>query len=275
MGAPRPTRARPPGVSGGAGVPLTPGIGGRGEARDLASPARRVPARLRVVATGRVQEQETPKRRRRPLPPPVATELAAVGGPSEVARLERRLQEATRAYEHDRYGEALPILRELARRVPGVGAIRELHGLTLYRLGRWRDAVRELRAFAELSGSVDQHPVIADCARALGHHGEVEAAWTELRQAGAGSDVLAEGRLVMAGSLADQGRVPEAIALLARAVAGREVRRPLERHVRQWYALADLYERSGEIPEAREWFRRVVAADPETADAPERLAALR
>lgn len=209
------------------------------------------------------------------MPPPVATELASAGTPREVARLERRLAEATRAYEHDRYGEALPILRELARNAPGVAAIRELLGLTLYRLGRWRDAARELHTVAELTGSVEQHPVIADCERALGHHAEVASTWTELRRAGAGSDVLAEGRLVMAGSLADQGRINEAIELLARAVAGRPVRKPLDRHVRQWYALADLYERSGDLPEAREWFRRVVAADPELADAPERLAGLR
>lgn len=202
-------------------------------------------------------------------------ELADAGSPWEVARLERRLAEATRAYEHDRYGEALPVLREVVRSARSVPAVRELLGLTYYRLGRWKEAVRELRAFAELTGSVEQHPVIADCDRALGHHGEVAELWRELRQAGAGSDVLAEGRLVMVGSLADQGRFDEAIELLRRAVAGKEIRKPLDRHVRQWYALADLYERTGDLPEAREWFRKVVAADPGLADAPERLASLR
>ncbi len=252
----------------------------RGPRRAPAAEADRAetPARYRVLSErGPLPpaDESAPRRRRKALPAPVATELSAAGTPREVARLERRLADATRAYEHDRYGEALPVLRELARSAPGVAAIRELLGLTLYRLGRWRDALKELRTFADLTGSVDQHPVIADCARALGHHDEVEQAWTELRRAGAGSDVLAEGRLVMAGSLADAGRIPEAIELLARAVAGREVRKPLDRHVRQWYALGDLYERSGDLPEAREWFRRVVAADPELADAPERLAALR
>jgi len=213
-------------------------------------------------------------RRRRPVPADVVTELRAAGTPREVARLELRLADASRAYERDRYTEALSILRELARAVPGVVAVRELYGLTLYRLGRWKEAIRELRAFAELSGSVDQHPVIADSERALGRHDRVAELWAELRSAGAGSDVLAEGRLVMAGSLADRGRIADAIELLAPA-ATREVRKPLERHVRQWYALADLYERSGDVPRARELFRKVVAADPELSDAPERLAALR
>ena len=99
---------------------------------------------------------------------------------------------------------------------PGVAAVRELCGLTLYRLGNWKAALRELRAFGDLTGSADQLPVVADCERALGRHARVAEIWSELRSAGAGSDVLAEGRLVMAGSLADRGRIDEAIALLGR-----------------------------------------------------------
>jgi tetratricopeptide (TPR) repeat protein len=190
-----------------------------------------------------------------------------------VARLELRLADASRAYERDRYMDALAIMRELARQAPAVSSVRELYGLTLYRLGRWKEALRELRAFAELSDSVDQLPVMADCERALGNHARVTELYAELRRAGAGSDVLAEGRLVMAGSLADRGRIDEAITILEPSTS-REVRKPLDRHVRQWYALADLYERSGDVPRARELFRRVVDADPELSDALERLSGL-
>jgi hypothetical protein len=98
--------------------------------------------------------------------------------------------------------------------------------------------------------------------------------WNELRQAGAGSDVLAEGRLVMAGSFADRGRIDDAIALLERS-ATTPVRKPQDRHIRQWYALADLYERGGDVVRARAMFKKVVDADAELSDAPERLAALR
>jgi hypothetical protein len=45
-------------------------------------------------------------------------------------------------------------------------------------------------------------------------------------------------------------------------------------HARLWYALADLYERAGDAPKARDLFSRVVAAQPDLADAAERLAAL-
>ncbi len=152
--------------------------------------------------------------------------------------------------------------------------MRELYGLCLYRTGRWHEALRELEAFRALTESLDQHPVIADCERALGHHEQVAELWAELRRGGVSSDLLAEGRLVAAGSLADQGRIKEAIDLLAKA-AERQLRHPEPRHVRQWYVLADLYERAGDIPKARELFRRVVQYDPELSNAPERLAALR
>jgi tetratricopeptide (TPR) repeat protein len=207
------------------------------------------------------------------VPADVSHELAAVGNPKVVAKLRRRLAAAAQAFENERFRDADNILKELVALAPESASIHELYGLTLYRLGRWRAAIKQLEMFSELSGSVDQHPVLADCERAIGRHDEVERLWNELRQAGAGVDTVAEGRLVMAGSLADRGRLEEGIALLA-APAGKPVRHPAERHVRQWYALADLHERAGDLPRARELFRRVVEADAELSDATERLAAL-
>jgi tetratricopeptide (TPR) repeat protein len=197
-----------------------------------------------------------------------------VGGTKVASHLAPRLGEAARAYEGDRYREAIAILRAMVRIAPDAPSVRELYGLSLYRIGRWKDALRELRAFHELTGSMDQHPVIADCERALGRHERVEELWAELRRAGVSSDLLAEGRLVMAGSLADRGEIADAIALLAPS-ASRDLRHAETRHVRQWYALADLYERAGDVPQARDLFRRVVREDAELSDAPERLAALR
>jgi tetratricopeptide (TPR) repeat protein len=207
------------------------------------------------------------------MPGDVGRELAAVGNPKVVAKLRRRLAAAAQAFENERFRDADNILKELVALTPESAAIHELYGLTLYRLGRWRSAIKQLEMFHELSGSVDQHPVLADCERALGRHAQVEQLWKELRQGGAGVDTVAEGRLVMAGSLADRGLLDDAIAFLA-APAGKPVRHPAERHVRQWYALADLYERAGDLPRARELFRRVVEADAELSDATERLAAL-
>ena len=77
----------------------------------------------------------------------------------------------------------------------------------------------------------------------------------------------------MSGALADAGELDQAIDLL-RTEARFKKNADLA-HLRQWYALGDLYERAGDLPRARELFRRVAQQAPEVLDAPERLAALR
>ena len=76
----------------------------------------------------------------------------------------------------------------------------------------------------------------------------------------------------MAGSLADRGHLHDAIALLDRR--SDNVKRPAEHHLRVWYVLADLNERAGDLPRARELFDRVRRADPSFADVAERSVAL-
>ena len=116
-------------------------------------------------------------------------------------------------------------------------------------MGRWRQAVTELEAAEELTDSVEQHPVLADAHRALGHADAVERLWDELRRGGVGVEVLTEGRIVTAGARADGATSRGAIALLEGGPV--EVRRPQEHHLRLWYALAALYERAGDLPRAR------------------------
>ncbi len=177
------------------------------------------------------------------------------------------------SYERDRYTEALASVRLVVESVPASAAARELYGLVLYRLGRWRQAARELREFHALSGSFDQHPVIADCERALGRYNKVRELWDELRRAGVDREVLVEGRLVMSGTLADQGDLAAAIELLAPESKARK--NPDLAHVRTWYALGDLYERAGDMPRARELFARVAHVAPDALDAQQRLEMLR
>src|SRR6202042_1109373 len=98
--------------------------------------------------------------------------------------------------------------------------------------------------------------------------------WTELRQSSPEPDVLAEGRIVAAASLAETGDLQGAIAMLATAGASKALRNPSNRHIRQWYLLGDLYERAGDVPRAREMFERIVRADPEAYDVVERLSGL-
>jgi tetratricopeptide (TPR) repeat protein len=189
------------------------------------------------------------------------------------ALLEKRLTNAAQAYERDRYQEALQAVKQVLDQAPELDAARELYGLTLYRLGRWRQAAKELRAVSEATGSLDQYPVIADCERALGRLNRVHELWDAMRRDGVDKEVLVEGRLVMAGALADAGELDQAIEILLPAAGNK-------RHadvptLRQWYALANFYELAGDLPRARELFARVAMQAPDLLDAPERLQALR
>ena len=214
-----------------------------------------------------------PERPRRKAPRPVADELVrAVGAPTAV-KMEARLVEAASAFERGRPQDAMRLLRPLLRDAPDVPSVRELAGLALYRLGKWAEAARHLEAFRAATGSVEQDPVLADCYRALGRYAKVDALWEELREASPEPELMAEGRIVAAGSLADRGDVKGAIRLLERGpLEPRRVVQPY--HLRLWYALADLHERAGDAPRARELFARVVEADAGLADAAERLHAL-
>lgn len=199
-------------------------------------------------------------------------ELIAALGSSRGARANERLRDAAHAFERERFDESRSLLRPIAEQAPQATAVRELLGLTYYRLGRWADAVRELEAFRQISGSTEQHPVLSDAYRGLGRHREVEDLWEELREASPAGDLVTEGRIVMAGSLADRGRLADAIGLLERAQ--RNVKRAQVHHLRQAYALADLYERAGDLSRARELFRWVVSHQPDFADAAERAGSL-
>ncbi|MGH7746438.1 MAG: tetratricopeptide repeat protein, partial [Candidatus Dormibacteria bacterium] len=148
----------------------------------------------------------------------------------------------------------------------------EMYGLVLYSGGQYSSAARELEAYRSLTGSLTQNPVLADCYRALRRYRAAGERWEELRQASPSADLVAEGRIVAAGCLADKGDLTGAIELLERAA--KRVSHPASRHLRQWYVLADLYERAGDVGRARALFTRVAEADAEAFDVLERLKSL-
>jgi len=221
-----------------------------------------------------------PTIRRRPertLPPEVAAEIRRTADTATARQREalvERMQQAVAAYERGRVQEAGRLARAVAAIVPTVAEVRRLAGLAAYREGRWREAVRQLEAYAGLGADLEHVPALMDCYRALGRKKKVNDLWVSLRGQSPGPEVLTEARLVVAGMLADGGDLDGAISLLAVAGAGKALRNPADRHIRQWYALGDLYERAGDLPRARELFERVRVADPEAYDVDERLNAL-
>ncbi len=199
--------------------------------------------------------------------------LKDIVSPKRLSRAESVLESATKAYTQDRFPEVISMLNSLGKEALVVPEVAELLGLTLYRQGKWSSALKILSSFTDKTGSLDQYPVLMDLNRALGRHRQVEKLYEELRQEGVSSDLMAEARIVMVGDLADRGKLQEAIKQMAPA-ASRPVKRPQMRHLRQWFVLADLYERVGEISLARDFYTKVLRADPSMADVAERLAAL-
>lgn len=187
----------------------------------------------------------------------------------QAPRVTQRLADAAAAYERGRYGDARRMVKAVLVAAPESKSAAELHALCQYRLGYYRAAARELETILEADHSYAHHPVLADCYRAMGRHSRVRRVWDELREASPSPELMAEGRIVMAGSLADKDELREAIALLEKAV--KPIRKPREHHLRTWFVLADLYERAGDVSRARVLFTQVRDADPEMADVEERL----
>ena len=160
--------------------------------------------------------------------------------------------------------KARSLLRPLAEQAPTAASVRELLGLTYYRLRPLEAGGDRAWASPAPSGSTEQNPVLADRYRVLGRHAR-RRALEELRAASPGAALVAEGRIVHAGSLAHQGRPPDAIVVLGARPSARPSD-PRSTTCGSPTPPADLYERAGDVPRARQLFGIVAAADPELAD---------
>ena len=88
---------------------------------------------------------------------------------------------------------------------------RELLGLALTGSVAGSRRSVELEAHRTLTGSSEHLAVLADCYRALHKYGQVAEVWEELKAASPSAALVAEGRIVMAGALADQGKLRDAL----------------------------------------------------------------
>lgn len=182
-------------------------------------------------------------------------------------------ERALAAFEAHRYAEARGQLVPLAREYGDVSAVHDLLGLCLYREEKWKQAAKSLEEVRRIDpGNVHNHAVLADCYRALGDHEQVKALWEELADSSPSAEAVAEGRIVYAGSLIDQGRLDDALELLRKSDA--TPKRVEERHLRLWYVLADIHDRLGDIVAARKVFTRILQHDADFADVAERLSVL-
>ena len=205
--------------------------------------------------------------------PDVSAEIVArARSPKRGQQLAQRLAQAEYDLERDRLDDARREITPLLREVPNVAAVHEVAGLVNYRLGRWRDAVRELEVAQALNPRIDLLPVLADSYRALKRWSDVERIWTSVREASPAHDVFAEARIVAAGAHADRGDLAGALRTMAKVPARPPRVRP--HHLREWYVLGDLHDRAGDPLEAARWFERIAAKDADFADVRIRLRAL-
>jgi tetratricopeptide (TPR) repeat protein len=202
----------------------------------------------------------------------VAAEIQESVDPKRAQRLTERLAAASSALDRERFEEARRIVTPLARELPTVAAVHEVGGLAAYRLGRWKQAAQSLELARQLHPDPALLPVLADSYRAMRRWHDVEHVWDEIKAASPAHDVMAEGRIVAAGALADQGDLRAAIELME--AAGASPKRVRDHHLRQWYVLADLYDRAGDPVSASRWFREIAGREPDFADVRDRLRSL-
>ena len=181
-----------------------------------------------------------------------------------------RLARALHAFEAHRYSEARKLTMPLLSQVTGLAIVHEVAGLSMYRLGRWQDAADQLEIARGIKpAEVVNHPVLADCYRALRRYEKVTELWESMKLLSPPAALLAEGRIVAAGALADQGELQSAVRMMTHGSS--DPHKVQEHHLREWYVLADLYDRAGDVASARRLFLKIQNSDAKFADVADRL----
>ena len=215
-----------------------------------------------------------PGKKRLTVPEGVSAEQLDPQARAELRTLPRDLAEAVATWlvaaaaepDPDRAYEFAIQARKLAARV---GVVRETAGVAAYRAGRWADALAELRTARRLTGRVSYLPLMADAERALGRADRALALIhdpdTKLLDRATQIELL----IVESGIRRDQGRAAAGAVVLQVPELTDGVPRPWS--ARLFYAYADALYDAGRREEARDWFGRAAALDPdEETDAGER-----
>lgn len=138
--------------------------------------------------------------------------------------------------------------------------IRELLGLTAYRMERWDEALRELRTFRRLAGDTTHMPVEIDALRGLRRPADVHKAWELFLELGGSPATDAEARVVYGSFLIDEGQ-PRAAWQVTKPKRLTKDAKPFER--RRWYVAARAAALLGDIDTANQIARALDEADPD------------
>ena len=169
------------------------------------------------------------------------------------------LSAAAGSFEEGRYAAARKKLIEAKALSSRAGAIRELLALSCYRMGKWQEALREIRTFRRITGDTTHMAVEMDSLRALERFDDVHATWETFQELGGSKAAEAELRVVYGSFLLDQGRDRDAW----------EVTRPQrltedspEWEIRRWYVAARAAARLGDKATAKQIATAIEKQDP-------------
>lgn len=193
----------------------------------------------------------------------MAAEIDQVSRLGKAGVVRGLVRDAAALAEDEQFEDAVRHALQAKALAPRSGVVRELLGLSYYRLGRWREAAREIAAYRRLSDRHDRDHLYADCERALGRPQRA----LEILEEPCGEideGLLVERLLVAAGALRDLDRAADAVERLKTGPVSPRV--VLPHHLRLWYALADALEAAGRRPEARTYWDLLYAEDPEFHD---------
>lgn len=169
------------------------------------------------------------------------------------------LEAAAEAFADAKYGKAAQRAEQAKEASSSNATIREILGLSYYRLGRWKEALKELRSFRRIAGETTHMPVEMDCLRALERPGDVEKVWAQLHGLGGRPETMTEARVVYGSYLLDAGRLDEAWKVINPKKIHKEAS---ESSLRQWYVAARVAAHLGDESSARQLVGAITTADP-------------
>ncbi len=158
------------------------------------------------------------------------------------------LSEAAAEFAEGHFGPAHSKLLKAKQLSSRATAIRELLGLTAYRLDKWDEALRELRAFRRLAGDTSHMPIEMDALRALRRPDDVHKTWELYSELGGSPATDAEARVVYGSFLIDEGQPRSAWNIVK---PKRLTKDADEFERRRWYVAARAAALVGDLETAR------------------------
>ena len=170
------------------------------------------------------------------------------------------LSEAASDFAAEQFRQAHRKLLKAKNLSSRASAIRELLGLTAYRLGNWEESLRELRAFRRFTGDTTHMPIEMDSLRGLKRSHDVEKTWDLFMELGGHPATDAELRVVYGSFLLDQNRAKDAWEITKPRRVTKESK-AFER--RRWFVAARAAVALGDAETAHKLVDAVRAGDPD------------